>query len=54
MAFKRVLVLIQVGVASLHRRQAHEQNLHNETKTKQSSLGQTTNAEWKRGRVVNQ
>ena len=54
MAFKRVLVLIQVGVASLHRRQAHEQNnLHNETKTKQSSLGQT-NAEWKRGRVVNQ
>lgn len=53
MAFKRVIVLIQVGVASLHRRQAHEQNLHNETKTKQSSLGQT-NAEWKRGRVVNQ
>ncbi len=24
MAFKRVLVLIQVGVATLHRRQAHE------------------------------
>ena len=28
MAFKRVLVLIQVGVASLHRRQAHTYKLN--------------------------
>ena len=28
MAFRRVLVLIQVGVASLHRRQAHSYKLN--------------------------
>jgi len=28
MAFKRVLVLIQVGVATLHRRQAHTYKLN--------------------------
>ena len=40
MAFKRVLVLIQVGVASLHRRQAHEQknNLQNEIRIKRTTL----------------
>ena len=51
MAFKRVLVLIQVGVASLHRRQAHEHktnkmNKNNRiTKQKYISLEQTLPSE---------